>query len=53
MGFRDTLNAIMSYLPDQKQTLLFSATLNKNIHELARFSLKNPEHIFLHDSSTS
>jgi hypothetical protein len=29
--------------------LLFSATLNKKLHELAKLSLRNPEYIFLHD----
>jgi len=49
MGFAESLNAILSYLPQNRQTLLFSATLGKRINELSRLSLKNPEFIFLHD----
>lgn len=48
MGFQDTLNAIFKYLPKEKQTILISATLGKNIYELGKLSLKNPEYIFLH-----
>ena len=45
MGFEDTLNSILEYLPQNRQTLLFSATLGKNIQSLARLSLRNPEYI--------
>ena len=51
MGFRETLNAIMEYLPKERQTLLFSATLTKQVHELGRLSLKDPEYIFLHEKT--
>ena len=47
LGFRETLNSILNCLPP-RQTLLFSATLNKNIHSLANLSLNEPERIFLH-----
>jgi len=40
MGFANTLKAIMQNLPQGRQTMLFSATLSKNIHELGRLSLK-------------
>lgn len=33
--------------------MLFSATLNKNLHELAKLSLSNPEYIFLHDAKAA
>src|SRR5690606_26293167 len=31
MGFRDQLNAILSYLPTERQTMLFSATQTKSV----------------------
>ena len=40
MGFANTLKAILQNLPQEKQTMLFSATLSKNIQELGRLSLK-------------
>ena len=40
MGFANTLNSIMNGLPEDRQTMLFSATLSKNIQELGRLSLK-------------
>ena len=40
MGFANTVKAIMQNLPQEKQTMLFSATLSKNIQELGRLSLK-------------
>ena len=40
MGFRNTVRTILGNLPEEKQTLLFSATLGKNVHELGRVSLK-------------
>jgi len=43
MGFANTLDAIIRGLPRERQTLLFSATLNKSIHDLAKLSLRvNP-----------
>ena len=47
MGFIDDLKKIISYLPEEHQTLLFSATMPKSISELARKILKNPEEIKL------
>jgi ATP-dependent RNA helicase DDX10/DBP4 len=47
MGFRETVNAILGNLP-KTQTMFFSATLNKEIHHLAKISLNDPERIFLH-----
>ena len=47
MGFIDDLTKIISYLPKQHQTLLFSATMAPSIEKLARKILKNPEKISL------
>ncbi|XP_042408632.1 DEAD-box ATP-dependent RNA helicase 32-like [Zingiber officinale] len=52
-GFREELDAIISYLPRQRQTLLFSATQTKSVKDLARLSLKNPEYISVHDKSVT
>ena len=45
MGFADQLNEILSFLPEQRQTLLFSATLPKHIMELSGRYLKNPQRV--------
>jgi ATP-dependent RNA helicase DDX10/DBP4 len=53
MGFSKTLNAIVENLPAERQTLLFSATQTKNIEDLARLSLSDPEFISVHESASS
>lgn len=45
MGFSDDLNRIISFLPEKRQTLLFSATMPPKIRTLANRILKNPEEI--------
>lgn len=45
MGFAKTLDAIVTNLPKQRQTLLFSATQTKSIKALARLSLRTPEYV--------
>jgi ATP-dependent RNA helicase DeaD len=47
MGFLPQIDAILSYLNEQRQTLLFSATLPPDIRRLAETRLKNPEFITL------
>lgn len=47
MGFVDDIMRIASYLPQQKQTLLFSATMAPKIRELARKTLVNPVEVQL------
>lgn len=49
LGFKETLNTILESLPTEKQVLFFSATLGRNVHELGKKLMKNPEYIFLHD----
>lgn len=51
MGFANTLNAIVTQLPKQRQTLLFSATQTKSVKDLARLSLKDPEYLAVHAES--
>lgn len=45
MGFIDDINKIISFLPADRQTLLFSATMPGKIKELARKILRHPEEI--------
>lgn len=47
MGFIDDLKKIINYLPKKHQTLMFSATMAKNIGQLAERILNNPEKISL------
>ncbi len=42
MGFKDTINQILSLLPKQRRTGLFSATQTKEVKELARAGMRNP-----------
>lgn len=47
MGFIHDVKRVMTYLPDKKQTLLFSATMPSEIKTLADTFLKNPETIIV------
>lgn len=47
MGFHEDIMRILSYLPKQRQTLLFSATMPPKIRQLAREILHEPEEISL------
>lgn len=45
MGFMDDIQKILSLVPEERHTMLFSATMPPNIQRLANRFLKNPEHI--------
>jgi len=45
MGFYDDIIDIFNYLPKERQTLLFSATMDKKIKDLINKLLKNPEFV--------
>jgi len=45
MGFLDDIKEIFKFVPSNRQTLLFSATMPAPIKELAKTILKNPEFI--------
>ncbi len=45
MGFSDDLNRIISFLPVDRQTLMFSATMPPKIRSLANKILRNPEEV--------
>jgi superfamily II DNA/RNA helicase len=47
MGFVDDLKNIISKLPKERQTLLFSATMPSNIRGLAKSIQNNPEEVSL------
>jgi superfamily II DNA/RNA helicase len=47
MGFIDDLLHIVSKLPKERQTLLFSATMPQKIRDFSKRILKNPEEITL------
>ncbi len=45
MGFKDELDAILSYAPQERQSLLFSATMPKTILALAKKHMQEPTEI--------
>ncbi len=45
MGFKEDLDAILEKTPDEKQTCLFSATMPREIVEIAEKYMRNPEEI--------
>ncbi len=53
MGFSIQIEAILDYMPQKRQTLLFSATLPKNIMRLTQQYLDNPVRIAVDQVSTA
>jgi len=56
MGFLDVVKEIFEYIPQNRQTLLFSATMPEPIKDLAENLLYNPEYISVvkeEDSTTN
>jgi ATP-dependent RNA helicase DeaD len=45
MGFRDDMEMILKQVPKERQTVMFSATMPKQILDLSKKYLKSPEHI--------
>jgi superfamily II DNA/RNA helicase len=45
MGFHDDIMRIISYLPKERQTLLFSATMPPKILQLSKSILQDPEEV--------
>ncbi len=45
MGFYEDIMQIVSYIPKERQTLMFSATMPKNIRDMARELLSNYEEV--------
>ncbi len=53
MGFLDDINEIFDYLPSDRQTLLFSATMPKPIKQLAERILVNPAFVSITKEETT
>jgi ATP-dependent RNA helicase DeaD len=53
MGFLEDLQAIFEFLPESRQTLMFSATMPAPIQTLAKRILKNPEIVKVTKAQTS
>src|SRR5690606_13184285 len=45
MGFNEDIMKIIGYLPKERQSLLFSATMPSKIRQLAKTILKDPEEV--------
>jgi len=45
MGFKDDLDFILSHTPESRQTLLFSATMSKEVLRISNNYMSNPEEI--------
>jgi len=52
MGFAPQLETILEFLPDNRQTGLFTATLSAKVKKLAQSYLNKPEHISVGSVST-
>ncbi len=51
MGFKTQVSSILSRLPKQRRTGLFSATQTDEVAELARAGLRNPVRITVRDAA--
>lgn len=47
MGFKEDIESILEQMPEQRQNLLFSATMPPNIQRLAQAFMKDPELIHI------
>lgn len=45
MGFLDSINEILSFIPEERKTLLFSATMPAGVEQIARNYMHNPQEI--------
>ncbi|EGT53764.1 hypothetical protein CAEBREN_24102 [Caenorhabditis brenneri] len=50
-AFRDQMNELIRLCAENRQTLLFSATMTEEIDELASMSLKKPVKIFINENT--
>lgn len=51
MGFLEDVKKVIQMLPEDKTTMLFSATIDENVQKLSQDTMKNPEEIFLESST--
>ena len=49
LGFEQSINTVLSYLPKQRRTGLFSATLTQDVKALMRAGMRNPVTITVRD----
>lgn len=47
MGFKNELDAIIAHLPEYRRTLLFSATMSKEVESIAHTYLSKPEEVII------
>jgi ATP-dependent RNA helicase RhlE len=53
MGFAQQINQILDAMPEERQTLLFSATMPTDLARLAQASVKNPVRVMVTKSATT
>lgn len=53
MGFLPDIRAIISRIPRNRQTMLFSATLSAEVERVAAFALRNPQRVELAPPATT
>lgn len=53
LGFEKSINTIISYLPKQRRTGLFSATLTQDVKALIRAGMRNPVTITVRDKRSA
>lgn len=53
MGFQKQVNSIISRLPKQRRTGLFSATQTEGVEEMAKAGLRNPVRVEVRAESKS
>ena len=52
MGFKEELDSILANTPDDKQTLLFSATMPREIQQISKYYMKEPYEISVGSKNT-
>jgi len=53
MGFAPQINQILEAMPEERQTLLFSATMPADLNQLAKANVKNPVSVMVSRSATT
>lgn len=53
IGFKEELNQIIDKMPEERQSLLFSATLSDDVKKLANKMLKNPMEVLVSSGLTT
>ncbi len=53
IGFKEDLNAIIDFMPKERQSLLFSATLSKDVKAIAEKMLTNPIEVLVSSGLTT